>query len=265
MPTSSKPVTKFDAAMAKQLNKLYSSQQVVAQRAKFRTLVAAQRGEIGLDIGCGVGHLACELGREVSPGGRIVAVDSSVDMIKSAAARLAREKLDHCVEVRLGDAIALDFAPQSVDFVVAVQVLCYIPDVGRAMAEIARVLRKGGRLAILETDWDLCLYESMDEALTRRILDGRWRFAHPHLPRQLHRLIREAGLMLTRSDAFPIIETRYDPDSFGAGLVAIARDAAVRNGIAAEEADAWALDIRSRANDGEYFFCTNRFMFVATK
>jgi len=265
MTAPSTASTKFDAAMVERLDKLYASPQIIAQRAKFRSLLASKTGEVGVDIGCGVGHLTCELAREVSPGGRIIALDASADMVTGAKARVNREKLGQCIEIGEGDAVALPIADRSVDFVAAVQVYCYVKDVARAIGEAARVLRKGGRLAVLETDWDMCIYEAKDRALTRRILNGGWRFPHPHLPRQLHRLLYEAGLTLTRCEAFPIIETRYEPDSFGAGLADIARNASVRHGIAAEDADAWVTDIRSRANDGEYFFCTNRFIFVATK
>lgn len=267
MSASSKDPLAFDAAMVARLEKLYASPQVVAQRVKFREFLAARPGEVGLDVGCGVGHLACELAREVSPGGRIIALDNSPDMLRAAQARVDEERLGHCVETHFGDAVSLDLPDESVDFVVGVQVYSYVKEAPRAIGEAARVLRKGGRLAVLETDWGMCIYESKDPALTRRIVDGRAaHFAHPYLPRQLHRLFRAAGLSLARFGVHPIMETHYDPDSFGAGLVGIARDAAVQyGGINAADADAWAADIQSRKDPGEYFFCTNRLIFVATK
>ncbi len=265
MSISSEQPTKFDAALVARLDKMYASPQAVAQRAKFRELLAAQPGETGVDVGCGLGHLSCELARGVAPGGRIIGLDTSPDMVNAARARIEKEALAACVEVRSCDAVALDLPGDSADFVTVVQVYSYVPDVARAIQEAARVLRKGGRLAVLETDWDMCIYESRDPALTRRMLDGRWRFAHSHLPRRLQALFRDAGMTLARCEAFPIVETRYDPDSFGASLVAIARDAAVRHGCDPTEADAWAADIHSRSRDGEYFFCTNRFIFIAQK
>jgi hypothetical protein len=78
-------------------------------------------------------------------------------------------------------------------------------------------------------------------------------------------MFRDAGLRLDKAEAFPLLETRYDPDSFGVGMLAIARSAAVRHGVDAMEADAWVADMHTRTNDGDYFFCTNRFMFVAVK
>jgi ubiquinone/menaquinone biosynthesis C-methylase UbiE len=255
----------FNAAMASHLDRLYASPQVVAQRQRLRELIAAQPGERGLDVGCGLAHLSCELALDVGTAGRIVGIDASADMVAGAAERAARLGVADRVEVRQGDATALDLPDASVDFAVAVQSYSYVPRVEQAIAEAARVLRPGGRLAVLETDWDLCIYRSSDDAQMRRLFDGRWRFAHWTLPRELHRMFRDAGLRLATAEAFPIVETRYDPASFGVGLIAVARNAAVRHGVDAGAADAWVADIHARGQDGDYFFCVNRFMFIAVK
>ena len=243
---------------------MYASPQVVAQRAALRAIIGARLGEVGVDVGCGLAHLSIELAREVAPGGRIVALDHSAHMAGEAAARAAAAGLAGTIEVRQGDATALDLADGSADFVVAAQVYSYVPDVERALAEAARVLRPGGRLAVLETDWDLCTFESSDPALARRLIELRARhFAHPHLPRQLHRLLRAAGLTLSRCEVVPIVETRWDPESFGAGMLPVMRSAAVRGGIDPAAVDAWIAGVRSRTVDGDYFFATFRFVFVA--
>lgn len=260
------PVPTYDAAAVARLDRHYSTPQIVAQRARFRATVAACPGEWGLDVGCGAGHLACELAREVAPGGRIVAMDRSRDSVNASSTRVTREKLGRIVEVRAGDAASLDFPDESFDFVVGTQVYCYVPDVARAIQEAARVLRKGGRLVILDSDWDMCVWDSKDPLLTRRMVAGRAaRFAHVHLPRELHRLVRAAGLALLNADAFPIIETRYDPDSFGVGMIETTCEAALRDGVPAAEVAAWEEDLRSRATEGEWFFCLNRFIFAARK
>ncbi len=266
MSQPSRSPTVFNARMAARLERMYASPQVVAQRVAFRKVLAAQPGQTGIDVGCGLAHLACELAADVAPGGRIIALDSSEHMVGEAAARVAAAGLTERIEVRPGDATALDLPEASVDFVVAAQVYSYVPDVQRAIAEAARVLRPGGRLAVLETDWDLCLYESADRDLARRILDARaLHFAHPRLPRQLHRLMRAAGLTLACCEVFPIVETRFEADSFGASLLPVLRDAAVRDGIGESAVDGWIADVQSRTADGEYFFATNRFIFVVTR
>jgi len=255
----------FNASMGARLEKLYASPQIVAQRRRFRALLGVREGEAGVDVGCGVGHLICELADDVGATGRMTGVDASADMLAGAAARARARRLEDRIELREGDAVALGLASASADFVVAVQTYSYVPDIAGAVAEAARVLRPGGRLGVLETDWDLCVYGSPDVELMRRIFDGRWRFEHSHLPRRLNSLFAEAGLTPTHAEAFPLLETSYDPDSFGAGMLAIGRNAAVRHGVDRAAADAWVADVVARGEAGDWFFCLNRFMFVAAK
>jgi arsenite methyltransferase len=257
----------YDASAVARLEKLYGSPQIADQRRRLRAVIAARPGEKGLDIGCGVVYLACELAREVAPGGHIAAIDSSHDSVDASRKRIAAQGLGDSVRVGVGDAGALDFADATFDFAVVAQVYCYVRDVAGAIREAARVLRPGGRLVILDSDWDMCIWASGDRALTRRLIDARAQvqFAHAHLPRDLHRLIHAAGMTLSDLQAYPIIETRYDPDSYSAGLIDQTVKAGVRQGMPAEGVAAWEKDLRSRTDQGDWFFCLNRFIFTATR
>ncbi len=266
MPALNPSPAAFDARAAAHLERMYASPQVVAQRQRFREVLAAQPGETGVDVGCGLAHLAIELAQEVGPTGRIVGFDNSETMVAAARERVAAAGLGDRIAVSQCDATTLDLADDSADFVAVAQVYSYVPEVARAVAEAARVLRPGGRLAVLETDWDLCVYESADLELGRRIIQARAKhFAHAQLPRRLQRLFLGAGLAFERCEAFPIVETRWDPDSFGAGMLPVLRGAAVKAGIDAAAVDRWIADIRSRGDDGEYFFAACRFIFTARK
>ena len=226
----------FEAADVARLDRAYSTPQIIEQRRRFRAAVAARPGEVGLDVGCGAGHLACELAREVAPGGRIVAIDKSPQSVEASRARAAREELADTVEVQVGDATALEFPDETFDFAVAVQVYSFVTNVARAIEEAARVLRKGGRLLVLESDWDMCLWKSKDPDLTRRMISARaeTQFAHAYLPRDMHKLFRAAGLMLADVQTFSIVETHYEPDSYGASVIGITRDSVLKYGMPAE-------------------------------
>ena len=223
----------YDAKAVASLERVYSLPQIVDQRRRLRAIVSARPGESGLDVGCGVAHLACELAREVAPSGRIVAIDTSSAAVDAAKVRVAREALDGLVDVRLGDATDLRFRDESFDFVVAAQVYSYVPDVVRAVQEAARVLHKGGRLVVLDTDWDMCTWASADPSLTRRMIAARGavQFAHAHLPREMPALVRAAGLTLTDAQTYSIIETHYDENSYGVGIIPSTRGAALKHGI----------------------------------
>lgn len=257
----------FEAADVARLDRAYSTPQIVDQRRRFRAAVAARPGEVGLDVGCGAGHLACELAREVAPGGRIVAIDKSRESVDASKARVAKEELADTGDIRVGDATALEFPDDTFDFVVAVQVYSFVPNVAQAIAEAGRVLRKGGRLLVLESDWDMCIWKSKNPLFTRRMISARaeTQFAHAYLPRDLHKLFRAAGLTLVDVRTFSIVETRYDPSSYGASVIGITRDSALKHGVPAADVAAWEKDLRSRTAEGDWFFCLDRFVFMATK
>jgi len=256
-------VKTFDARDAARLTKTYAAPEIVEQRAKTR---AARRGERGLEIGCGPGFLACELARDVGPTGRIVTIDASADMLAAARERAERERLDDRIELALGNAVKLEFPSESFDFVVGVQVYLYVREIDQALAEAARVLRPGGRCVIVDTDWDSCVWLTGDRERHRRIMEARMaHFAHPHLPPRLPGLLKRAGLTLDHASVIPILNLRYDPDSFSGGIIGMSGNLAMREGIPPAEVEGWARDLRSRTEDGDYFFCVNRFLFVATK
>jgi ubiquinone/menaquinone biosynthesis C-methylase UbiE len=79
---------------------------------------------------------------------RLTGIDFSPEML--GVARREAERLGRQVDLRLGDAQALDLPDASFDTVVCTLVLCGIPDDRRAVAEMKRVLRPGGRLLLLD-------------------------------------------------------------------------------------------------------------------
>jgi ubiquinone/menaquinone biosynthesis C-methylase UbiE len=91
-----------------------------------------------LEVGCGWGELAEWVGRET--GSEVVAIDLSPRMVE-----LARER---GVDAQVGDVQALPFAGGEFDVAIAAWMLYHVPDLDRALAELARVLRPGGRLVV---------------------------------------------------------------------------------------------------------------------
>ena len=109
-------------------------------------------GDRVLDLGCGFGRHAFEVARR---GGRVVALDAGADEVRSVvgilAAMVAAGELPdeggHAGAVQ-GDAWHLPFAEGTFDRVICAEVLEHLPDDVAALAEIARVLRPGGTLAV---------------------------------------------------------------------------------------------------------------------
>ena len=140
-----------------------------------------------LDVGCGDGAYALAAARQ---GAHVVGVDASLPMIEAARARAHEAELD--VEFRLADAAALPFEDGRFDGVLAVTVLCFVPDAAAALREMARVLAPGGRLVLGELGrWSVW-------AALRRLRAWRgsplWRGARFRTARELRALVRGAGL-----------------------------------------------------------------------
>jgi ubiquinone/menaquinone biosynthesis C-methylase UbiE len=102
-----------------------------------------------LEVGPGPGWFTRELAAAV-PRGRLQLLDVQSEMLATARARADSSR----VSATVGDACALPFEDATFDAVVATAVLGETPDPRRAVAEVARVLRPGGRFAVLETRTD---------------------------------------------------------------------------------------------------------------
>jgi ubiquinone/menaquinone biosynthesis C-methylase UbiE/DNA-binding transcriptional ArsR family regulator len=99
-----------------------------------------------LDLGTGTGRMLELFGADIERG---LGLDLSLDMLALARARLDRAGLKHC-SVRHGDIYDLALPRDSFDVVIVHQVLHFLDDSARAIAEAARVLRPGGRLLVVD-------------------------------------------------------------------------------------------------------------------
>lgn len=96
------------------------------------------------DLGCGTGAMTAALAPFVA---RVIAVDNSAAMLAAAKRRLAGQPT---VDFRRGDLEQLPIADAEVDAAVLTLVLPYLPDPSRALADVARVLKPGGRVLVTD-------------------------------------------------------------------------------------------------------------------
>ena len=100
-----------------------------------------------LDVGCGPASITADLAERVAPG-RVVALDAAAGALEAARATLSERGLSEQVEVTCGDVMALPFEDASFDVVHAHQVLQHLADPVGALAEMRRVTRPGGIVAV---------------------------------------------------------------------------------------------------------------------
>jgi demethylmenaquinone methyltransferase/2-methoxy-6-polyprenyl-1,4-benzoquinol methylase len=117
------------------------------RRAAVR-LSGAREGHAVLDCATGTGDLALAFKRQVGASGRVLGTDFCKEMLDSAPAKAVREGLQ--VEFQVADALALPFANATFDVASIAFGIRNVDDPVKCLQEMARVVRPGGRVVVLE-------------------------------------------------------------------------------------------------------------------
>ena len=152
-----------------------------------------------LDLGCGTGDDTRRLARLVAPGGEVVGIDASAAMIEVARRRLLGTGVPASFHV--GDAMALDLPTDSFDAVRCERLLIHVPDPAVVLDEMVRVTRRGGRIVVVDIDFDLCALDlpDVDPRFVRRAVHAMSdAMSVGQIGRQLPRRFREAKLVDVR-------------------------------------------------------------------
>ena len=121
----------------------------VWQRA-FRSEAGIPAGARVVDVGCGTAELSLIMADMLGPKSTVVGVDISPGMLEVGRRKVAASPAAGRVELLEGDALALPFPDHSFDAAASAWVMRNVADLDRALAEMARVVRPGGRVAIME-------------------------------------------------------------------------------------------------------------------
>jgi SAM-dependent methyltransferase len=121
-------------------------------------------GETVLDVGCGGGMDLLLAARRVGKRGRAIGIDMTPEMLERAGAATLAAGLSH-VELHRGEAQSIPLPSETADAVISNGVLNLTPDKNEAFAEIARVLRPGGRLLLA----DIVVANELSEGIRRNI------------------------------------------------------------------------------------------------
>ena len=113
-------------------------------RARAADLAALRPGDRALDVATGTGDLAVELARRVGPGGEVIGSDFSEEMLA-----LARRKAPE-LRFEWGNALELPYPDDSFDAATVGFGARNFSDLDRGLSEMARVVRPGGRVVVLE-------------------------------------------------------------------------------------------------------------------
>jgi ubiquinone/menaquinone biosynthesis C-methylase UbiE len=237
-----------------------------ARDYKRRTyeLLALQPGHRVLDVGCGTGDDVRAIAALVRPGGCATGIDGSAAMI--AEAQLRSTASDLPVEFRVGDAHHLEFADQTFDGARADRTLQHLAAPAQALAEVARVLKHGGRCVVVEPDWDSLVIDASDRTLTRTILAFRCdSYRQGWIGRQLARLLTRTGFVDVQVNGICFTLSDYATADGIFGLEKAVMNAAAAAVISQTAAEGWLNDLRTASAAGVFFCAVAAFVGVARK
>lgn len=229
-----------------------------------RGIIAPRPGDRVLEIGCGTGENLHVLTDLAAPGGSGVGIDSSAAMIAEAKMRASRE--GNRVEFRAEDATNLSLPDAAIDCCWIERVLQHVAQPQAILNEASRVLVPGGRLLILDSDWDTLTIDAPDKETTRA-LASLFSDSIPHgwIGRQLPRLCRAAGLRVTRNFSRAIFGSDIDLFLHGLGFSEVAKRAESRHLVPPLELAAWLSSLEEMAKRDELFYSVTMFGVCAEK
>src|SRR5579864_3044601 len=179
----------FDDEMGRLQRALAQCSDIMVRRNTVLEALNLRTGERVLELGCGGWPYAYEAAQTVGPKGRVAAIDISADQIGAARERCTAFPW---VECEVANATKLPYEDDEFDAACGVQVIEYIPDIGKALDEISRVLRPGGRFINLATNWSSLVWHSEQPERMQRVLAAFSAHApHPDLPAILAAALRK--------------------------------------------------------------------------
>ena len=220
--------------------------------ARVRDVLAPAAGERILEVGCGSGALCRLMASSVVPGGHITGLDISPDMAAMARryvadAGISDAGIADAVTFDAGSAEGLPYPDAAFDAAFAARLMLHVERPEVVLRQMMRVVRRGGRIVLMDWDWETVAVDHPDRELTHRLL--HWRCDHHGgnnwSGRQLQRLMLDAGLHDVR--VTPVVTIVHDDNTSLAQSLWRAAEVA-RNGgaITPDEHAVWTSALKAR-------------------
>ena len=229
--------------------------------------IARQRSGIGngqsvLDIGCGFGLETLRLAEVAGPDVSVHGLDKSEFFIAEAKRRAETKNLR--IDFQTGDATNLPFDDGSFDYVRAERLLIYLKDFQSVIAEMRRVLKPGGHLALIEPDFSTVTINVANRTLFRKVIE--YEIAHAveqsWLPGPLNSALQDLGFQNIECASRALI---FQQDLGAAYFKSLGVHAQEAGTITENENLEWQQSIDRLRKTGQIFATVGYFLFTATR
>lgn len=241
----------------------------LGQQIKQRSyeLMAVTPGDQLLDVGCGPGIDTVALGKLVGPTGRVVGIDIDEEMLQQADAAAQQAQLSDVIKHQQADVAALPFVDNLFDACHAERLFQVLPsnyNRHELFAEMLRVVRPGGRMVVVDTDWATASVDYSDAALERRLMSFFASQLRPngYAGRQLYAMYQQQSMADIQIEAFPLLQRDLTQSPFGSWLTSEALTAGIAS---AAELHDWTHELTTRHERGQFYWSVNLVVVAGIK
>ena len=240
--------------MAAFLEQRSNTADMVGVNHKLNEVMAGKPGERLLEVGSGSGVLCRMVAASIRPSGFITGLDISPEM-STEAYRYARSMgTPSGIVFHVGSAECLPYPEGNFDGAFAARILLHVSNPDQVLGEMARVVKPGGRIVVMDWDYETVTVDHPDRELSRRILN--WRTDHHGEEnwsgRTLWRRMCTTGLHDISVHPYTAV-ANHESDSLTQSLFRAAKSACDEGVISSIQQDAWMLELQERIRSGVFF------------
>jgi SAM-dependent methyltransferase len=257
------------------LSVLLATMDTTAKWEATRQLRSWERSELGLvsgqrllDVGCGLGEAALALADDLGGEGEVVGVDVSAEMLRVARSKAAATRCR--VRFTVGDACSLTEPDDSFDAVRSERTLQWLTDPRAAVAEMARVVRPGGRVSLIDTDWSTFAIDIGDDDLAAMVRNAMKteRGRPSNVGSRLDDLLRDVGLAPIARTKATHTWTAWNPDETPApdgcfSMQSLADDLVATDQLSPVARDRFVSRIHQAAREDRFWMSLTMYAVVA--
>ncbi|MFW9867079.1 MAG: methyltransferase domain-containing protein [Candidatus Thorarchaeota archaeon] len=248
----------FNAKKAKEMVEFIEQRSNYIDQKKvnlaLKNMVRPKSGENLLDVGCGSGILTRLMAPYLTPEGSIIGVDTSPYIVE-----LARGYANNCsssslINFEVGDATDLHYSDGIFDAAFAARLLLHVDNPQAVVGEMIRVVKSGGRIVLMDWDFETLVIDHPNRELTRRIFHWRTdnKDGNNWSGRQLYRLLKEQEIKEVVIE--PINTISIDENNSLTHSIYHAASGALDEGvITPHEYTEWVTELKTRLHTGLFF------------